>query len=553
MAKLSQYEIEREANIARNKALLEQLELKQAVDNLQLEKKPVPKPKAKPVQPVKKEKKQDAETRTTRRSTRLKATVDPTLNPAAKRKREEEIEVERAIAAEARIEEEERERQAKRPRHGDLDLSLLVGLDEPEDASTLAKELSGIPVHPAHKGIIPQDDETTDAKAEERATKALEDEFKNVGVLSRAKVTTNRVYCAAYHPDENKDLIFFGDKAGMLGIWDATASAEDDTERSETSEDGKYWRLQLHWPATTKSTISSIQFNPTDYHKVFTTSYDCTVRNLDFTTGVSNELYSSEDILLTSMDLTPEGHGVWIADNAGGITHLDIRESKESARWYQVAEQKIGSISVNPQRPEFVVTASNDRTLKIWDVRNFGKMKSGDTKEFDSGIVQAFTESNTGAGTFRGEWRHGKSASSAYWDPRGRRIVSTSYDDILRVWDFKSSVFESKKEFPSLRPECQVKHNCQTGRWLTILRARWSPSVDAHPHFIIGNMDHSLDVRTDKGALVAKLQNKNKISAVQSVVTSHSRRIQRLATGNASGRCVLWGPKDEVEDEEAEE
>lgn len=80
-------------------------------------------------------------------------------------------------------------------------------------------------------------------------------------------------------------------------------------------------------------------------------------------------------------------------------------------------------------------------------------------------------------------------------------------------------------------------------------------------------MDHSLDIRTDKvcymrlllettinraaqGELVAKLQDKNKISAVQSVVTSHPRRIQRLATGNASGRCVLWGPKENETDEE---
>lgn len=58
------------------------------MDDLQLEKKPAPKPKAKPVQPVKKEKKQEVEPRATRRSTRLKVTADPTLTPAAKRKRE---------------------------------------------------------------------------------------------------------------------------------------------------------------------------------------------------------------------------------------------------------------------------------------------------------------------------------------------------------------------------------------------------------------------------------------------------------------------------------
>ena len=51
---------------------------------------------------------------------------------------------------------------------------------------------------------------------------------------------------------------------------------------------------------------------------------------------------------------------------------------------------------------------------------------------FDSSIVQEYCASKAGKGTFRGEWKHDKSVSSAYWDPRGRQIVSTSYDDTLR-------------------------------------------------------------------------------------------------------------------------
>ena len=51
---------------------------------------------------------------------------------------------------------------------------------------------------------------------------------------------------------------------------------------------------------------------------------------------------------------------------------------------------------------------------------------------FDSSIVQEYCASKVGKGAFRGEWKHDKSASSAYWDPRGRQIVSTSYDDTLR-------------------------------------------------------------------------------------------------------------------------
>ena len=52
--------------------------------------------------------------------------------------------------------------------------------------------------------------------------------------------------------------------------------------------------------------------------------------------------------------------------------------------------------------------------------------------EFDAEIVKSYVESPEGKGCLRGAWAHDKSVSSAYWDPHGRRIVSTSYDDSIR-------------------------------------------------------------------------------------------------------------------------
>jgi hypothetical protein len=46
--------------------------------------------------------------------------------------------------------------------------------------------------------------------------------------------------------------------------------------------------------------------------------------------------------------------------------------------------------------------------------------------------VEKLDKSKGAAATLRAEWRHDKSVTSAYWDPRGRSIVSTSYDDTLR-------------------------------------------------------------------------------------------------------------------------
>jgi ABC-type uncharacterized transport system involved in gliding motility auxiliary subunit len=48
--------------------------------------------------------------------------------------------------------------------------------------------------------------------------------------------------------------------------------------------------------------------------------------------------------------------------------------------------------------------------------------------------VQAHMNSAKGDGKalHRGAWQHGKSCSAAYWDPWGRRVLTTSYDDKLR-------------------------------------------------------------------------------------------------------------------------
>lgn len=68
---------------------------------------------------------------------------------------------------------------------------------------------------------------------------------------------------------------FLIDKNGQLGIWDARAPpdevADEDGDVSTPSDEqerGKYWRLQAHWPANPKSSISAVKFDPTDSHSV---------------------------------------------------------------------------------------------------------------------------------------------------------------------------------------------------------------------------------------------------------------------------------------------
>lgn len=64
------------------------------------------------------------------------------------------------------------------------------------------------------------------------------------------------------------------DKHGELGIWDARAPVEEAVDEDgeltsvEDAEGGKYYRLQMHWPATSKSSISSVKFDPIDAFSV---------------------------------------------------------------------------------------------------------------------------------------------------------------------------------------------------------------------------------------------------------------------------------------------
>ncbi|KIM87143.1 hypothetical protein PILCRDRAFT_815601 [Piloderma croceum F 1598] len=573
MPQLSEYELEREANIARNRALLQELELKEAVSSLGIPK-PAPakaKSNAKPVQPAKKVKRErDEDTGPRRTSARLKTAplIDPNESPGSKRKREAEEEERRVIAAEEALKAEERTRAAKRPRHQDLVLAILVEDAEPEDLSSLTAALDVV-AQPKRVGII----ESKPASQEAKEVKALRDKLQELKVVARAKVTQNRIYSAAYHPEITKDLIFFGDKNGQLGIWDARAPPDEVTDEdgdvstpTDEQERGKYWRLQAHWPADPKSSISAVKLDPIDSHSVYTSAYDCTIRSLSFETSTSREIYHSSDTLISSIDLPPSGHEMWISDTIGGLTHIDLREGNgKRPRWYELSEQKIGCVSINPREPHFLLTASNNRVLKLWDARKLQSIPveslstafTKDTStpvEFDAETVNKFLDSKKGEGCLRGEWTHGKSVSSAYWDPRGKSIVSTCYDDTLRcafcamcilaLWDLDTAKFNSSPSAPLPKPFSQIRHNCQTGKWLTILRAQWTTNPDTYPHFTIGNMEHSLDIYSCKGDVIAKLADKTKISAVQAVTCSHPNIVERAVSGNASGRCVLWAPAD---------
>ena len=95
---------------------------------------------------------------------------------------------------------EERARQAKLPRHQDLDLEALLGEDaDDKESAELAIQLSDLcsSSHPASVG----DAHDWDEEKPNPEKKRLEEELKKMKIVSRAKVTQDRIYSMAYHPE----------------------------------------------------------------------------------------------------------------------------------------------------------------------------------------------------------------------------------------------------------------------------------------------------------------------------------------------------------------
>ena len=53
------------------------------------------------------------------------------------------------------------------------------------------------------------------------------------------------------------------------------------------------------------------------------------------------------------------------------------------------------------------------------------------------------------------------------------------------VWDVNPFLMAKDAPFKDFKPSHKIGHNCQTGRWLTVLKAQWSSNPDVYPHFTV--------------------------------------------------------------------
>lgn len=309
-----------------------------------------------------------------------------------------------------------------------------------------------------------------------------------------------------------------------MGIFDAsqTAPEVDDDDEGADIPDPVISAFKTH-----ARTITSFVFSPSDANAVYSSSYDSSIRKMDLSKGTSVQVFapsdSSVDMPISALDMTAsDPNMLYFSTLDGAVGRYDIRTPASEELW-GLSEQKIGGFSLHPLQPHLIATASLDRTLKIWDLRKI-----------------------TGKGDMRhpsllGEHDSRLSVSHAAWSAAGH-VATSSYDDTVKIYNFtdcsKWSVGQDLSE-KVMKPAHSIRHNCQTGRWVTILKPQWQKQPkDGIQRFVIANMNRFVDIYAANGSQLAQLDGEG-ITAVPAVAQFHPT-MNWVAGGNGSGKLCFW-------------
>eukprot|EP00076_Gallus_gallus_P025210 XP_015147685.1 WD repeat-containing protein 76 [Gallus gallus] len=309
------------------------------------------------------------------------------------------------------------------------------------------------------------------------------------------KVVSSRVCSVAIHPSESTVLVAAGDKNGHVGLWDVSCTAEGGA----------------HVFTPHNSSVNCMHFSPSQPAQLLSLSHD-SLRCGDVSRAVFDEICRSEDGL-SSFDFLEDSActalvGLW----DGTVAVVDRRTPGTSPELLADIGFKVTrTVAVHPvDRQYFLAAGSVD--VRVFDVRWL--RRSG------SSAVSAL----------RG---HTKSVASAYFSPvSGRRVVTVCADDRLRVYD--TSSLSATAALLST-----VRHNNNTGRWLTRFRAVWDPKQEQC--FVVGSMarPRQVEVFQDTGVLLHAFCSPECLGSVCSINAFHPTR-NVLVGGNSSGRLHVF-------------
>ena len=340
------------------------------------------------------------------------------------------------------------------------------------------------------------------------------------------KGVKERIYSIAFHPGHTP-VALAGDKKGNVCLWrpqtDGLGDADAEALAPYEAEAGTLLNFRIH-----SRPINALKALP---NTAMTCSYEGSVRLLDLEAGVWREAYAhwpADDgpaaSSLTYADISEDARVLVAASSPGEVAVLDTRtlpsslaaadRSSAEALVVDAHDAKIASVALHPDGTH-VATAAHDNTVCIWDLR---KMTRG-TK---LGKLHSGTPLET--------LQHAGSVTSAFFSSDGARLVSTSNDDLVRVWHDAPRCAGD--------PAVTIKHNNHTGRWLSNFRCVFDPADS--DVVVIGAMTvrHIEAYSAVDGKRLAA-RGDELLTAVPTLNAVHPSQ-PLVVSGTASGRLHMW-------------
>ena len=516
----SEYELQRDENIRQNNLILAQLELLEAAAEVRAPEKKKATPTARG---VKKEKKEAAPARA--RSLRAQGIApDGTMAAGVAAERADGSVV--LVAGEVIRYRQPEVAAPWKPRHpeGDVEFEPLTlggapaenGADD--DAAFIAKLRPPGGGGGGKKKAAAAKEEAPAAAAELVGAPLRESEM--------AKVTKDGTTHLAFQPRSDSLIVAAGDKKGYVGLWDVGA-ADDATDGVRLLSPHEQYISGLAWEGRSGGA------------RLFTASYDGSVRRLDVGTGGAVWELAHGDPNGEEYSAMCDGTDgrLWLATNDGDLCAVDARAPSMSVGLLSIHEQKVNTVSVSPGREWLLATAASEcgaqgaaTTVRVWDVRKLeDKAESASLK----------AKGPAHAGKPLHFLPHGKSCQAAFWAPDGSdRLLTTSWDCALRVWDGVGAASGKAPEITA--PARKITHDTATGRWIIPFRAIWTAAADG---VVVGSMARGARRATlydaKSGKKLHDFIEPELLSAIPSRCAAHPT-LPAIAAATSSGRIHVF-------------
>ncbi|XP_038606137.1 WD repeat-containing protein 76 isoform X2 [Tachyglossus aculeatus] len=310
------------------------------------------------------------------------------------------------------------------------------------------------------------------------------------------KVTKDRIFSLAVHPSESRLLVAAGDRLGQVGLWDLDRGPK---------------AAGVHTFAPHIRAVSCLYFSPANPAHLLSLSYDGTLRCADFSRAVFDEVYRNQELALSSFTfLSDDASSLLVGHWNGGVAVVD-RRAPAPVQWADLGPGLVRTVHGHPLHRQYFV-AAGARNVSIFDVRCLKPQRNRPLLSLPG---------------------HTKSLASAYFSPTtGCRVVTTCADDNLRVFD--TSCLGSKAPLVTT-----VRHNNNTGRWLSRFQAVWDPKQE--DCFVVGSLSRPrrIEVFHAAGRLLHSFAHEDWLGSVCSINALHPSR-PVLAGGNSSGKVHVF-------------